>query len=308
MPSIGRWGQLLLTGSLLVSACGDDDPGETNGATGDSGVSADAGMPQDTGAKVDGGAAPDSGLADTGSTDVGANDSGMTGSQLALVVDVRDLDFEIFGSMATASYAAARAPESLPAAGCVRFTADSRPDIPSFGDLAFTGLEETQFFCLNISAGLSEYRCLGNPGGPPPISGSTVETGPWLSDAEVSVQVSGGTDLGPVFAALRRPTSGVELLGPTVLEGDGSLDLTVSWTPLGDLDVLVELEVQLADQTLALVTCQPTQDGSITVPSSLLGGRPIRLSLARYRSVDVSDSQQRNLRFRIMRGTMLTRF
>lgn len=256
----------------------------------------------------------DAGLGDTGgggnfdggAPDSGTPDTGEAATQPVLVVDVLDLSFEAFGSRAVGSYAVARAAGALPETGCVRY-AGAEPALPNFGQLALGGLEKQSFLCASGSVGLPELRCLADPAGPPPISGSTIDTGPWFGASTPSVSVDGGDDLGAVTATLT-PTAELELLQPTELTGAGTEAMVVEWTPVGDLNVHIEVELSLPDMSAGLVICRPDADGRVVIPAEVLGARPIRLLAARYRSVEIEDGDDRSLTFRTLRGELIHRF
>lgn len=283
--------------SLAPLACGD----ETTEPTADAGT-ADTG-PADTGL-------PDTGVGDTGTEDDGGiMDGGVPTTTVAAVVDIADLVFDGFGSTATASYAVVHPPSHLPSSGCLSLGTGGASAAPKVGSLSLDGLTNSDFTCETRGSGEStKVYCVANPAGPPPISGPTVETGPWFGTETPEATVSGGEDLAGISVMAADLPSGTTIIAPTTLPADGAGDLEVRWTPTGDLDVHVELIQSYNGQSLGYVLCRPDTDGMLTIPGNLVDGHVLRLTVAHYSSAEATDAENQQLRLRTLRGHMLHQF
>lgn len=281
---------------IFAAACS----GESERSPGPS--AADAGAARDATAR-DSGAAADAGPADSGVVDAGEVDAGAAPTPPAAMVELRELDVVVFGGDAVASAVLARPTATLPESGCVRRAGNEHP-MPAIGNITATGVTVTELVCVpDTGTGVEGQRCLGQGAAPPPIPGSTMDTGPWLDGRNVTFNTAGGADLSALEVSVT-PPAGLELRAPTTLPIDVSSDLSIEWTPLGHTDVHVEVEV-VVDGAWALVICAPEQDGQLTVPSSLLGDSILRVTAAEIAEVVVRDDRMRALSARVLRGRML---
>lgn len=280
---------------LAASACsGSDGPRDVGAARPDA-SHADAAA-QDA-------ATADSGLQDAGQIDAGDPDSG---EPLAaqVVLQLREMDLHIFGTDALGSVLIARAAETYPETGCVQYSTTA-PALPSIGMLSASGIDVAELSCFNNGPSSGHgVRCLSNGAAPPPIAGSTLDTGPWLNGTDPTLGVAGGADLGALTGTLAPPTASADILEPSTLPTTNSGDLTVRWTPLGHQDLVIELESTTAGQA-ALTVCAPDSDGQVTIPTAMIGDALLRLSVGNYSEVVVADAEQRPLRLQVMRGTIL---
>ena len=280
-------------GLLLISGCSagrSRDPG----AGGDAGARADSGAPP-----VDAGATtPDAGAADSGEADGGQSED-----PPLVILQLRELDVVVFGGAAVASAVLARPAAVVPESGCVRHL-DAQPPLPSIGTISALGLTVTELVCFDdASTGVDGERCLGQGAAPPPIPGSTMDTGPWLDGRDVTLSVSGGAGLGAASGTLSAP-SPADILEPAALSAVVPGDLTLRWTALGHTDVLVEVEVVVGGQT-GLVICAPDTDGAQVVPADLLGDRVLRVAVGTVARQLVRDPSGRGVEVQLVRGRML---
>lgn len=282
----------LTAAALLVACAGSDPQGTPDGGT----TPADASN-----------GSPDAATDDAGTTaDAGTPDAGVEPSPVA-VFQLRELDLEVFGTPAVGNVIVVRDPATFPASGCVRFTTGSpAPSLASVGMPTMSGLAVQAFTCGDTNprdgAGVA---CLGNPAGPPPIAGSTLDTGPWLTATDPELGVTGGSALGVATSVVAPPTDSAEILEPQTLPASSPPDMTVRWSALGHTDVVIEVELMLAGAT-ALVVCAPDEDGRIVVPATLLDGDLLRLTVGNYTEVLARDAMNRTLAVQVMRGAALS--
>lgn len=280
----------LLPITLCFGCSGDRDR--------DPGTRVDASVSADSGAS-----SPDSGVSDAGAADSGAPDAGETPDPPQVLLQLRELDVVVFGGDAVASAVIARPASVLPESGCVLHE-DAQPPLPAFGAISASGISVDELVCFDDSStGVAGQRCLSNGAAPPPIPGSTMDTGPWLQGSDVTLAVSGGAAIGALSGTLTPPAA-AELLEPTTLPTAVDQDLTVRWTALGHTDVQVEVEVMVG-QSAGLVLCAPDSDGQVVVPSNLLGDSILRVMVANVAQDILRDGQDRGLAIQVLRGRMV---
>lgn len=263
----------------------------------------DAGIVVDSGTPGSDAGVVDSGVVDTGVVDTGVVDAGSPSPDPQIVLQLRDLDMNVFGSDAVGSVILARPDAVIPASGCVQHV-NSQVNLPRFGTISAQGVTVTELVCVaDTAGGIDGIRCLGQGAAPPPIPGSTLDTGPWLMGSDVTLAVAGGADLGALQGVLTPPAVAAELIAPTALPASDA-DLTVQWMPLGHTDLQIEVEVMVGGSP-GLVICVPDSDGQVVVPQALLGDSMRRLSIANFVEQVVRDGDDRGLRLQVMRGQVL---
>lgn len=282
----------LALAAALAGCSGDDPAGDDAGPAPD--AAADAGLRTDGGQAPDAGETPDAGEA----PDAGAS------PEPQAVLQLRELDVVVFGGEAVGSALIARPAAVFPTAGCVQRT-DDRPSLPRLGAITAQGLSIAELVCTDdVGTGIDGTRCLSQGAAPPPIPGSTLDTGPWLTEADPTLSVAAGADLGAVSVTLAPPAVGANVTEPTALPTTVDGDLTVQWAALGHTDVQIEVEVQTG-QSVVTTLCAPDRDGEVRVPEALLGEAILRISVANYAEAVVRDDQDRALRVQVMRGRII---